>query len=232
MIESGDMEWSPEEMEQEIEAHPDRFSPNVIMRPVYQSVVLPDIAYVGGGGELAYWMERTRQFSALNVHFPVLLRRKSIALVDKILLEQWNELGFQMEQLIHLSDELKKDFVYQESDVELDDEVNEIATIFTGIEQKAHDVDPSLSGKVKGMQKSVENMLGGLEKRLIRSLKKKYDEKISKIDKVKERVHPDHSLQERSENILSFYSRTDEPFIDYLMKEVDATDGKFEFLLV
>ena len=231
-LESGDKKWTAQEMEQEIEARPERFSPNVIMRPIYESVVLPDIAYVGGGGELAYWMERPLQFRALNVHFPVLLRRKSAALIDEILLEQWEDLGFQLEQLVQHSDDLKKAFVYQETEVELEEELEQIAAIFEGIEKKAVDVDSSLEGKVKGMHKSVENMLTGLEKRLIRSLKKKYEEKISKIDKIKSRVHPDHSLQERSENILSFYSRTEIPFIDYLMEQLDATDGEFSFLVV
>lgn len=231
-LDSGEREWTENEMEQEIETNPERFSPNVIMRPIYESVVLPDIAYVGGGGELAYWMERPRQFNALNVHFPVLLRRKSLAIIDEILIDQWEELGFQIEQLINHSDELKKDFVYQESELDLDEELSRIASVFEVIEKKAADVDPSLEGKVKGMQKSVENMLEGLEKRMVRSIKKKYDEKISKIEKIKSRVHPDHSLQERSENILSFYSRTEKPFIDYLMEHIDATNGEFSFLVV
>ena len=231
-VDSGELEWTADEMEKEIETNPERFSPNVIMRPVYESVFLPDIAYVGGGGELAYWMERPRQFDALNVHFPVLLRRKSLALIDETLLNQWEELGFRIAELVSHSDELKKNFVYQESEIGLDDELNQITSVFKGIEKKAVDIDPSLEGKVKGMQKSVENMLEGLEKRMVRSTKKKYDEKISKIDKIKSRIHPDHSLQERSENILSFYSRTEKPFIDYLMEHIDATNGEFSFLVV
>jgi bacillithiol biosynthesis cysteine-adding enzyme BshC len=231
-LESDEMEWTEKEMELEIESHPERFSPNVIMRPVYESIILPDIAYLGGGGELAYWMERPRQFEALNIHFPVLLRRKSMALIDQILLDQWEELGFRPEQLVSHSDELKKEFVYQDSEVQLERELREILSIFQLIEHKAVGIDPSLSGKVKGMQKSVENMIEGLEKRLVRSLKKKYEEKISKIDKIKRRVHPDHSLQERSENILSFYTRTEKPFVDYLMEHIDATDGHFDFLAV
>ncbi|HJW31383.1 MAG TPA: bacillithiol biosynthesis cysteine-adding enzyme BshC, partial [Saprospiraceae bacterium] len=75
-------QFSKIELLDEVEQHPERFSPNVILRPVYQEWVLPNLAYIGGGGELAYWLERKSQFEAAHTHFPMLVRRNSLLLID------------------------------------------------------------------------------------------------------------------------------------------------------
>lgn len=78
-----DLQFSRSEMEEEIEKHPERFSPNVVMRPIYQELILPNLAYIGGGGELSYWQERLGQFKHFGVNFPMLVRRNSVLWVDK-----------------------------------------------------------------------------------------------------------------------------------------------------
>jgi len=70
-------------MEAEIDTHPEYFSPNVVMRPIYQEVVMPNLAYIGGGGELAYWLERKSQFAHFGVFYPMLIRRNSVMWLDK-----------------------------------------------------------------------------------------------------------------------------------------------------
>ncbi|MFM2394609.1 MAG: hypothetical protein RLZZ546_2591, partial [Bacteroidota bacterium] len=61
--------FTAEELRNELHTNPQNFSPNVILRPIYQEYTLPNIAYVGGGGELAYWMERKTQFQYFNVFY-------------------------------------------------------------------------------------------------------------------------------------------------------------------
>jgi len=78
-----DIRFSKAELLEELEQHPERFSPNVIMRPLYQESILPNLAYIGGGGELAYWLERLKQFEYFQVPFPVLIRRNSALILDK-----------------------------------------------------------------------------------------------------------------------------------------------------
>ena len=52
-----EISFSAEELKDELHKYPERFSPNVIARPLYQEVILPNLCYIGGGGELAYWLE-------------------------------------------------------------------------------------------------------------------------------------------------------------------------------
>src|SRR6185436_12759892 len=75
--------YTQEEIIAELHSHPERFSPNVILRPLYQEFILPNLAYIGGGGELAYWLERKTQFEHFGVPFPMLVRRNSVLWLDR-----------------------------------------------------------------------------------------------------------------------------------------------------
>ncbi|MBK8339416.1 MAG: bacillithiol biosynthesis cysteine-adding enzyme BshC [Flavobacteriales bacterium] len=68
-----------EELLEEMERVPEAFSPNVLLRPLYQESVLPNIAYVGGGGEVAYWLQLRWLFQAFQVPMPVVCLRTSAA---------------------------------------------------------------------------------------------------------------------------------------------------------
>ncbi|HEX9825521.1 MAG TPA: bacillithiol biosynthesis cysteine-adding enzyme BshC, partial [Flavobacteriaceae bacterium] len=73
--------WNKSELLKELHEFPERFSPNVILRPLYEEVVLPNLCYIGGGGELAYWLQLKSNFEANKVTFPMLLLRNSAVLV-------------------------------------------------------------------------------------------------------------------------------------------------------
>jgi bacillithiol synthase len=69
------LQYTAKEICTELINHPERFSPNVILRPVFQEVILPNIAFIGGGGELAYWMELKKVFLATGVKKTCLLMK-------------------------------------------------------------------------------------------------------------------------------------------------------------
>ncbi|MEO8733343.1 MAG: bacillithiol biosynthesis cysteine-adding enzyme BshC, partial [Flavobacteriales bacterium] len=83
----------------ELEQHPENFSPNVLLRPVYQEAILPNIAYVGGGGELAYWFQLKWLFQAVQVPMPVLLLRTSAAFLGEKDQKRLADLGLTVEQI-------------------------------------------------------------------------------------------------------------------------------------
>ena len=77
------IEWDLAGVLEEVNSHPERFSPNVIMRPLYQETILPNLCYIGGGGELAYWLQLKSYFESEHIQFPILLHRNSVLLISE-----------------------------------------------------------------------------------------------------------------------------------------------------
>ena len=106
-----EMLFSEEEIVKELHANPERFSPNVILRGVYQETILPGIAFIGGGGELAYWMELKNVFDEVKVHYPILQLRNSFMFMNEKQTAHWNSLGFSLDDLFKPLLELELDYV-------------------------------------------------------------------------------------------------------------------------
>lgn len=224
------LRFSQAALKDNIHSFPERFSPNVIMRPIYQSVILPDIAYVGGGGELAYWTERVTQFNEFDVHFPILLRRASLALMSASSNKKWSKLGFTSRDLAEKYEVLVKQYLKDQQDFEVSEEIAILSDMFDSMAKKIEKIDASLNGKLRSIEASLNKQLNGIEKRVSSSLKNNHDSSLNKILKIKNEVHPDHGLQERRDNLLNFYSRLQGDFIEELMKHINPYPSRFELL--
>ena len=93
IIQNSTLTFTEEEILIEVDAYPERFSGNVILRGVFQETVLPNIAFIGGGGELAYWLELKNVFETVKVPYPVLILRNSFLLIEPFQKEKINKLG-------------------------------------------------------------------------------------------------------------------------------------------
>ena len=87
-------------------------SPNALMRPLYQECLLPNLAYVGGGGELAYWLQLGSAFENLGRPMPLLFLRNSILIQDHRLSKDLEKLGLSISELLNSSGEaIKRQFL-------------------------------------------------------------------------------------------------------------------------
>ena len=82
LVRHTNIQFTEKEILNELALFPDRFSPNVILRPLMQEILLPNVAFIGGGGELAYWLELKKIFDIVKTPFPVLILRNSFAIID------------------------------------------------------------------------------------------------------------------------------------------------------
>jgi len=217
----------------ELENHPDRFSPNVVMRPLYQEYCLPNLAYIGGGGEIAYWLERKSQFEVFNIFYPMLIRRNSVMILNKGHLKNMAKLGFEISDIFKDKDKLIFQFINAESEVEikLDLQKSRIEEAYKEIAEKSSAVDPSLSKSVLAeMTKQLKN-IDNMESRIKRSLKSQQEVNVNKIIKLKEKLFPNNGLQERYDNFLPHYLGIGTSFFDILVENLDPLDRKFICLL-
>ena len=216
-----ELTFSEEEIIEELNTYPERFSPNAPLRCMYQEKILPNIAYVGGGGELAYWFQLKGMFDANNISFPTLVLRNSVLIVDKGSTKRLQKLDIQSIKLFTDTAILIQDYLKKKSTVPLDleNEKQSLTTIFEDMAKKAGAIDPSLQPFVKAeLQKSLKS-LKNIESRLMKGEKQKEEVAVNQIKNIKEKLFPNHSLQERHDNIISLLISNGTSVIEQLMGE-------------
>ncbi len=199
----------------ELETYPERFSPNVILRPVFQEMILPNIAFIGGGGEIAYWLELKDVFASVQVPYPVLVLRNSFLLVENKHAEKARALGFSVNDLFKTENDLLNVLVKRDSEVQLSlqKEKQEIQAFYTGLRKTAGAVDATLQPHTEALEKQALRKIEALEKKMLRAEKKKFEAQQRQLHKLRFQLFPHDNLQERIENFMPFYAKWGKDFI-------------------
>lgn len=208
-VESLGLEWSEEEILKELNEHPERFSPNVILRGALQETILPNIIFIGGAGELAYWLELKNVFEAVQIPYPMLVLRNSFLLVEEKYQQMISRLSLKAEDMFLPEHELMKKIVTNcaENKVKLNGELQKAETLYDEIMSLAANVDATLKPHVAALKTKAVYRLKELEKKMLRAEKRKYNSEQQQLQKIKSALFPNNSLQERVENISGFYSK-------------------------
>lgn len=224
--------FTKEEMLKELNEHPERFSPNVILRGLYQDTILPNITFIGGGGELAYWLELKNVFAHHKVPYPVLVLRNSFLVTEQQWLNKIQKLGFTMTDFFSSEEELLNRFVHRitTSDVQLNGSFKQAEEFYEMLKQKASAVDTTLQQHVEALKTKAIYRLQELEKKLFRAEKRKYIDQQRQIQTIKQQLFPGKGLQERKESFLSFYAKNGSGFIDALYQHSLSLEQEFVVL--
>lgn len=213
---------SQQDLEQILEQQPWRISPNVVLRPAYQQKILPNLAYTGGPGELAYWLELKHMFDELGLLFPILMPRNFVTVVDKVTENRVHKLNFSIPDFYKPEEELIRELQVKEDAVfDLSPEKASITEFYSKILEKASAADQTLSGSVSA---ELQRALKGFERitgKTNRALRRRYETEISQIRGVKQRLFPARIPQERYENFSSFYLQYGPGFLEEIRKHAD-----------
>jgi bacillithiol biosynthesis cysteine-adding enzyme BshC len=227
-----DVSFTEEALRQEIKKNPAKFSPNVVMRPMYQECILPNIAYIGGGAEVVYWLELKANFDFYGVDFPALILRNSGLVIRKESAAKIKRMELQPADLFKSTDELKNYWIKKHSDhnLSLQTEWAELSTIFDKLKHRAAKIDPTLQPSTEAVQVRLKKAIDNLEKKLIKAEKQNYHTRLEQIEQIKTELFPGDSLQERNENFGLLYVRWGQAFIDELIAGFEPLDFEFAVL--
>ncbi|QHT72273.1 bacillithiol biosynthesis cysteine-adding enzyme BshC [Rhodocytophaga rosea] len=225
------LSFSADELNQLIEEHPERFSPNVLLRPVYQEIILPNLAYIGGPAEVIYWLQLKALFDALGIAFPIVMPRNFALFISKTYQKKLHKLGILPADLFLEENDLKRKLVegMVEEPVQVQQEQQEIEKAFQSLVEKALLLDKTLEGFIKAEQQKTIKSLENIEKRLKKAEEKNQETSISQLLNVKSKLFPNGGLQERTDNFLNFYLN-DPQFITTLLQSFDPLDFRFQIL--
>lgn len=226
---NANLEFSQEEILSELRNHPENFSPNVVLRPLYQETILPNIAYIGGTGEMAYWLELKSFFESQNIPFPILLVRNSVLLLSEKQQRKLENLNISYQDLFLPLYQLVNQNIEQNSEVSIDFESYQetLEKMFLELEEKATQTDLSFSKMVKAQQKK---QLAGLEKmknRLTKAEKRKQAERVERIEILYAELFPNGNLQERISNFSEFYIEYGVEFVNEIYQTIEPIDFRF-----
>ena len=221
--------FSETEILQELENNSEKFSPNVLLRPMYQEIILPNLCYIGGGGELAYWLQLKSNFEANRISFPILLLRNSVLLAtekqiqkaDKLCLT-WNNLF--SNQLVLFESKTKE---LSKLKIDFSEQKQFLKAQFEKLYEISNQTDKSFSGAVKAQEIKQTKGLENLEKRLLKAEKRVHTDALNRVFELQDQLFPKQSLQERSKNFSEFYLENGENLVQKIQENLKPLSQNF-----
>jgi bacillithiol synthase len=226
-----DITWTEEELMTEVNEFPERFSPNVILRPLFQEMILPDIIFIGGGAEVAYWMQLKTLFDRYHVFFPSIHLRQSILWISPKERDLRKQLGLSVNEIFKPESELVHEFISRlDKGWETKEEMSQIEAMLLQLKKKAETLDPTLKSSAEASLTKIRYQVAVLEKKMLRAEKRKFQNELSRISRLKEHLFPVGGLQERTENFITYYVHKGDAYLDLLLYAMQPL--KHEFLVI
>jgi bacillithiol biosynthesis cysteine-adding enzyme BshC len=227
------LEFTPEAMRKELHDHPECFSPNVILRGLFQETILPNIAFIGGGGETAYWMELKELFHHYGRPFPLLILRNSFLLVEKLWADRALHTGFTVKELFQPEDALLNELVRRESRQRLtmEPELEAAQRYYGALKERARPIDPTLVQHVEALQAKALRPLKEMEKKLLKAEKRKFADQQRHIHALRAALFPSNGLQERIDNFMPWYAARGAGFIKDIYAHSLTLEQEFVVLM-
>jgi len=224
--------FSKAEILKEAQENPLAFSPNVIMRPLYQEAILPNLCYIGGGGEMAYWMQLKNYFRKVKVTFPILLLRNSVQVISKKQQIKLDKLDISLEELFLKQHQLLSKKVVENSDIQIDfdKKIAYLQAQFEDLKKIAKKTDITFTGAVKAQEVKQIKGLKNLEKRLLKAEKRRQKDLVDRITLLQNELLPNQSLEERKRNFSEYYLEYGVSFLEALKEGLKPLELQFTVL--
>jgi bacillithiol biosynthesis cysteine-adding enzyme BshC len=228
-INQTDIHFAKDAIMDELYQHPERFSPNVVLRPLYQEMLLPNVAFVGGGSELSYWMQLKNVFEKVNIPYPPLILRNSFLVLNEESFKLMKQFGFTPMDFFFNEHQLIKEWLKNKSglSLSLEHEIQQMEKSYAGILQKAKNADVTLEKHLLALQHKATENLHQLEQKMLRAEKRKHEVVLRCIQKIKAQTHPENTLQERTDTLLNWYARLGISLIDEVYLHSMAINQEF-----
>jgi bacillithiol synthase len=226
------MRFTREELEELIKHGPEKFSPNVILRPLYQEMILPNLAYVGGPAEVVYWLQLKQVFDNHSIPFPILMPRNFAMILDHEVARKFHKTGLALNEIFEEKNYLFNQWVLKHSprNITVGQERSRVTELFEELRTRAEQVDKTLTDFVGAEGKRTLNSLEKIERKFLRAEKRLHADRLRQIESVKDALFPNGTPQERTDNFLNYYQQ-DPGFIKKLIEVFDPFDFRFTVII-
>jgi bacillithiol biosynthesis cysteine-adding enzyme BshC len=214
----------------EAAAHPERFSPNVLLRPLIQDSLFPTAAYVAGPSELAYLGQLREVYSAFGVPMPLVVPRATATVIDSATSRFIAKYDLPLDSL-QAQDESTLNHLLE---AQLPPEVE---TAFAGVQQAVGErmaalisampaLDPTLEGAARSTLGKIEHDLRTLHGKIIHAAKRRDETLRRQFNHARSQAFPEGHLQERAIGFVYFLNRYGPAFVDLLASGLPVDRGR------
>ncbi len=218
-----------QELLQLLDKHPERFSPNVILRGILQEKILPDVAFIGGGAEVAYWLQLKTLFNHYQTFYPVILLRQSALWVPARQAELRRKTGLTIQDLFMPLPELEKKYLSAagNNSWQTGEETKAFEILMEKLKTKATSLDATLAASAGAALAKIKHQLQVMEKKMLRAEKRNRQVELDRISRLKEQLFPNHSLQERTENAIGYIAQYGSDWLDTVLAAIQPLQSQF-----
>ena len=208
-----------------LESNPQRFSPNVLLRPLYQDALLPTVAYVGGPAEIAYFAQMKGIYDSFGMHMPVLYPRKTVTILEKKIDTVLTNYQLRVQDVWRTDDKLINEAVQKNIPVAIDESIGLAATHLAGdfeaIKEQVMAFDASLEKTVDMSLGKMNQQLEFLRKKVLKTAKQRDAIITQQLSKAMHNLYPNNHLQERVFNITPLLMKYGYGLMEQLYQAID-----------
>jgi len=193
--------WDTDELVNHIKKQPEKFSPNVFLRPVLQDYLLPTVGYVAGPGEVSYYAQMKNVYPVFDLNMPVILPRFNGTIIESAIDRILNKLPFEINEYQKRIEDLESQYVKSSNSTDIDRLFGiwkqQIQEISDKNAEKVGEIDPTLKKSVGSAKAVYFGQLDKLKGKLHSSIKKRERIQMDRIARIKDHIFPEDNLQER-----------------------------------
>lgn len=227
-------QFTKDEILAEIENAPERFSPNVLLRPICQDYIFPTGFYVAGPSEISYFAQVTPLYNFYNIVTPIVYPRASFTLLEKNVAAALDKYDLSMNDIFLGFDELKEKVIAELSENNIEnvfhESENDIELIFDKLKENLFAIDKTLvdsSGKTK---EKILSAINELKTKAVKAQENKHETTIRQLTRISNLLYPNGNLQEREINFTYFYNKYGRELIRKLYDEISVSEFEHQII--
>jgi bacillithiol biosynthesis cysteine-adding enzyme BshC len=227
-------QFTKEEILAEIEASPDKFSPNVLLRPICQDYLLPTGFYIGGPSEIAYFAQVTPLYDFYNIETPIIFPRSSATILEKNVSSGLDKYDLNMNDIFLGLDELKEKVIagLSENNIEtaFEEASKEIELTFDKIKENLFAIDKTLVDSSGRYKDRIMSSILELKTKAIKAQETKHETTIRQLTRLSNLLYPLGNLQEREINFTYFYNKYGKDFIRKIYNDISVSEFEHQII--
>ena len=214
--------WTEQELMEWLQQHPGDFSPNVVLRPVYQECILPNVAYIGGPGEVAYWLQLKDVFQEAGINLPAIVLRDHFVPVSKAVSRKMESLGLEDSDIFKDPQEVIQHLL-QDEHMDWREDEEAYAKWWEHVIARFIGLDPTLAKAAEAEKTKAENGFRRLQDKAARAVRSNHETTVNKVNAIHSSLFPEGAPIERVANLFQFAPEDPVELIDFMVETCAPT---------